>query len=280
VRSLTFKANICGLTIRSNQPPLVMGILNLSPESFYKKSVKDASSIVDAAQKMIDEGASFLDVGARSTSPWASPISVRDEKERLFSALSELDGNITVPISVDTMYADVAEGALSRGVSIINDISGFKNDDHMSRIIADYDAYTILMATQHVPGDPLGINAVMSALSNAVSEAERVGIDSQKIILDPAIGHWIPEKTSEYDFDIINQFERFSSFEKPILVAASRKSFLTSVADKPADERLLSGLVAASIAAYKCGHIVRTHDVAETVEAMRIIHAIKTQMPL
>jgi dihydropteroate synthase len=277
---MAFTSNICGMILRSNQPPLVMGILNLSPESFYKKSVKDASSIVGAAQKMVEEGASFLDIGARSTSPWASPISVNDEKERLFSALSELDGNVDVPISVDTMYADVAEGALSRGVSIINDISGFKNDEQMSRIIADYDACAILMATQHVPGDPLGINAVMSALSNAVSEAERAGIDSHKLILDPAIGHWIPKKSSEYDFDIINQFERFSSFEMPILVAASRKSFLTTAADQPADERLISGLVAASIAAYKCGHIVRTHDVAETVEAMRIIHAIKTQKPL
>ena len=277
---MTFTASICGLTIRSNQPPLVMGILNLSPESFYKQSVKDASSIVGAAQKMVEEGASFLDIGARSTSPWASPISVSEEKERLFSALSALDGNVDVPISVDTMYADVAEGALSRGVSIINDISGFKNDDQMSRTIADYDAHAILMATQHVPGDPLGINAVMSALSNAVSEAERAGIDSNKLILDPAIGHWVPRKTSEYDFDIINQFERFSSFEMPILVAASRKSFLTTVVDKPADERLLSGLVAACIAAYKCGHIVRTHDIAETVEAMRVIHAIKTQKPL
>ena len=277
---MVFTSTICGMTLRSNQPPLVMGILNLSPESFYKQSVKDASSIVGAAQKMVEEGASFLDIGARSTSPWASPISVSEEKERLFSALSALDGNVDVPISVDTMYADVAEGALSRGVSIINDISGFKNDDQMSRTIADYDAHAILMATQHVPGDPLGINAVMSALSNAVSEAERAGIDSHKLILDPAIGHWIPRKTSEYDFDIINQFERFSSFEMPILVAASRKSFLTTAADQPADERLISGLVAASIAAYKCGHIVRTHDVAETVEAMRVIHAIKTQKPL
>ena len=276
---MTFTVKMCGLTIGSAHPPLVMGILNLSPESFYKNSVESTASIVAAAQKMVDGGASLLDVGARSTSPGVSSISIDEEKRRLFSALDALSGNVSVPISVDTMYADIAEGALNRGADIVNDVSGFKVDPQMSHVIAEYDAYAILMATQHVPGDPLGMDAVMSALSNAVSKAEQAGIDSQKLILDPAIGHWIPEKTAEYDFDLIHRFERLSSFEMPILVAASRKSFLASAVDQPAEDRLLSGLIAASIAAYKGGHIIRTHDVSETAEAVKIIHAIKTQKP-
>lgn len=257
-----------------------MGILNLSPESFYKNSVKDASDIVEEAQKMADDGAALLDVGARSTSPWAAPISVEEEKERLLRALKELEGNVDLPISIDTMYADIAEAALNLGADIINDISGLKADPRMGKVIADHDACAVLMATRQKPGDPLGMEAVMSALSNAVSAAEQAGIDSQKIILDPAIGHWISEKTAEYDFDVINQFERFSVFEMPILVAASRKSFLTDAVEKPADQRLLPGLVAASIAAYKGGHIVRVHDVAETAEAMKVIHAILNAKPL
>jgi len=253
-----------------------MGILNLSPESFYKNSVIDASSISEAAQKMVDDGASVLDIGARSTSPWAEPVSVEEEKRRLLAALKELAGNVDIPISVDTMYSDIADAALNCGAEIINDISSLKTDPRMGSVIADHDACAVLMATRQKPGDPLGMNAVLSSLSTAVSDAEQAGISSQKIILDPAIGHWVPEKTAEYDFDIINQFERFSVFEMPVLVAASRKSFLSSVIDKPAEQRLLSGLVAASIAAYKCGHIIRTHDVSETVEAVKIVHAIRT----
>ncbi|WNY24472.1 Dihydropteroate synthase [Methanimicrococcus hongohii] len=274
---MTFTVKICGLTFGGNHPPHVMGILNLSPESFYKNSVRDSSSILEAAQKMIDDGATMLDIGARSTSPWADSISVEEEKNRLFSALKELSGNISVPISIDTMYADAAEGALNRGADIINDISSLKADVRMGKVIADHDACAILMATQKVPGDPLGMDAVMSSLSNAVSHAEQIGIDPQKIILDPAIGHWTPEKTAEYDFDVINRFEKFKVFEMPILVAVSRKSFLNSVVNKPAEERMVSSLVAASIAAYKGGHIIRTHDVSETADAVKVIYAIKNQ---
>lgn len=272
---MTFSVNMCGLTFGGSHPPHVMGILNLSSESFYKKSVRDSSSILEAAQKMIDDGATLLDVGARSTSPWAEEISVEEEKNRLFSALKELSGNISVPISVDTMYAEIAEGALNRGAEIINDISSLKADARMGKVIADHDACAVLMATQKIPGDPLGMDAVMSSLSNAISNAEHAGIDPQKIILDPAIGHWTPEKTSDYDFDVINRFENFNVFEMPILVAVSRKSFLNSVVEKPAEERLVPSLVAASIAAYKGGHIIRTHDVSETVDAMKIIYAVR-----
>ncbi|MDR0767473.1 MAG: dihydropteroate synthase [Methanosarcinales archaeon] len=274
---MTFTAKICGLTFGGNHPPHVMGILNLSPESFYKNSVRDSSSILEAAQKMIDDGAAMLDVGARSTSPWAETISVEEEKSRLFSALKELSGNISAPISVDTMYADVAEGALNRGADIINDISSLKADGRMGKVIADYDAGAVLMATRKIPGDPLGMEAVMSSLFDAVSDAKRFGIDPQKIVLDPAIGHWISEKTPEYDFDVINRFEKFNVFEMPILIAVSRKSFLNAVVDKPAEDRLIPSLAAASIAAYKGGHIIRTHDVSETADAVKVIHAIRSQ---
>lgn len=271
-----FKSKISGLTFGDDQPPYVMGILNLSPESFYKKSVTDASAIVEAAQKMADDGAAVLDIGARSTSPWADPISAEEEKKRLLAALERLEGNVDIPISVDTMYADIAEAALNHGAEIINDISSLKADPRMGPVIADHGACAVLMAARQKPGDPLGMNAVISSLSNAISDAKQAGIDPQKIILDPAIGHWIPEKTAAYDFDVINQYERLSVFEMPILVAVSRKSFLSSVIDKPAEQRLLPGLAAASIAAYKCGHIIRTHDVFETVETMRVVHAIRT----
>lgn len=270
---MALMTKINGLTFEENQPH-VMGILNLSPESFYKNSVLDSSSILDAALKMVDDGASLLDIGARSTAPGVLNITKEEEKNRLFSALDLLFDQISIPISVDTMYADVADGALSRGAAIINDISGLKADENMANVIADYDAGAVLMATQKKPGDPLGMSAVLSSLSDIILNAEQAGIDSQKIILDPAVGHWIPEKTAEYDFDIINRFEAFQIFEKPILIAVSRKSFLNSVVPNPPENRLIPSLVAASIAAYKGGHIVRTHDVFETAKAMKIISSI------
>ncbi|MCL2863726.1 MAG: dihydropteroate synthase [Methanimicrococcus sp.] len=272
---MVLKSKIRGLTFDDCRPPYVMGILNLSPESFYKNSVTNAAGIVGAAQKMVDDGAAILDVGARSTSPWAEPISVGEEKERLLTALKELTGNVDIPISIDTMYADIADAALNAGAEIVNDISSLKTDPRMGAVIAGHDAGAVLMATEKRPGDPLGMGAVISSLTVAVSDAKRAGIDPEKIILDPAIGHWVSEKTAAYDFDVINQFERLLVFEMPVLIAASRKSFLSSAVEKPAEERLLSGLAAASIAAYKCGHIIRTHDVAETVEAMKIVHAVR-----
>ncbi|WNY26625.1 dihydropteroate synthase [Methanolapillus ohkumae] len=276
---MVFQTKICGLKIGGSHPPLVMGVLNLSPESFYQKSVYDPKSLLGAAQKMVDDGASMIDIGARSTAPNSLPISVEEEKKRLLFALDILADNISIPISVDTMYSEIAHAALSKGASMINDISGLKNDPEMARTIGDFDACTVLMATQKRPGDPLGINAVLSALSNSISIAEQSGIDSQKIILDPGIGHWIPEKTSEYDFDMIHHFDRLSAFEKPILIAVSRKSFLGVTTQKPPEGRLISGIAAASIAAYKGGHIIRTHDVAETVDAVKTVHAILTKKP-
>ncbi|WNY25995.1 dihydropteroate synthase [Methanolapillus millepedarum] len=276
---MAFQTRICGLKIGGSNPPLVMGVLNLSPESFYKKSVQDRDSLLSAAQKMVDDGAALLDVGARSTAPNSPSITTEEEKNRLLFALDILADNISVPISVDTMYAEIAEEALHRGASIVNDISGLKNDPDMAGVIGDFDACAILMAAQKKPGDPLGMNAVLSALSNSISMAECSGIDSQKIILDPGIGHWIPEKTSDYDFDLIQHFERLLVFEKPILIAVSRKSFLGDATQKPPEGRLISGVVAASIAAYKGGHIIRTHDVSETVDAVKIVHSILTRKP-
>ena len=270
---MTIMTKICGVSVGGNCPPRVMGILNLSPESFYKNSIQTSSSVLEAAQKMIDEGADFLDVGARSTAPGSEFISVEEEKTRLFSALKELSGNVSVPISVDTMFSEVAKGALKCGADIINDISGLKRDPKMAPLIADHGAAAILMATKNKPGDPLGMDAVLEALSDSVSLAKNAGIGPKKLILDPAIGHWIPEKTPEYDFDVIHQFGRLLVFEMPILVAVSRKSFLGSI-NETVEDRLFSGMIAASIAAYNGGHIIRTHDVSNTVDAVKVIHAI------
>lgn len=265
---------ICGLSVGLNSPPHVMGILNLSPESFYKKSVTDENTILNAAQKMVQEGATIVDVGARSTSPWAPDIPADLEKERLFRALDILEGNIDAVISVDTMYSDIAEGALNRGAHIINDESGLTKDPNMARIISDYDAAAVLMATEKIRGDPLGMDSVLKSLEKIIENAECGGIDRNKIILDPAIGRWIPEKDAAYDYEVLDRFEELNVFNMPIMIALSRKSFMQDVLKKPAEGRLSGTLAATAIAVYKGGRIIRAHDVSETVDAANIAYAV------
>lgn len=271
-----YETEICGLKIGERFPPHIMGILNLSPESFFGGSVIKPENILEAARKMIDEGAAMLDIGARSTSPAAPDIPVSLERERLFSALDILDGNVDAVISVDTMYSEIAEGALRRGAHIINDQSGLTNDPAMAGVIADNDAAVVLMATEKIRGDPLGMDDVISALSGNIDCAVGRGIDPGKIILDPAVGRWIPEKTPAYDFEVLDRFEELSVFNMPLMVAVSRKSFMESVTGKPASGRLSATLAATAVAVYKGGRIIRTHDPAETLDAAETAFALRS----
>ena len=270
---MSFETEICGLKIGDRHPPHVMGILNVSPESFFAGSVRTDAAVLKTAREMVDRGATMIDVGARSTSPWAPDISVETEKERLFAALDTLCGNIDAVISVDTMYADIAEGALRRGAHIINDESGLMNDPKMAEVIADNDAAAVLMATEKVRGDPLGMDAVIASLRKIADFAVSRNIDEKKIILDPAIGRWIPEKDPGYDFEVLDRFEELNVFNMPILVALSRKSFMGDILQKPAEDRLSGTLAATAVAVYKGGRIIRAHDVAETVDAAKIAYA-------
>ncbi|NLI62051.1 MAG: dihydropteroate synthase [Methanosarcinaceae archaeon] len=274
IKKTGVRNKICGLSVGINDPPHVMGILNLSPESFYKSSVKDENTILEAALKMVEEGATMLDIGARSTSPWAPDVPVDVEKERLFKALDAIRGNVDCVISVDTMYAEIAEGALNRGAHIINDESGLIEDPNMAKVIADYDASAVLMATEKVRGDPLGMDAVISSLEKIIENAVNSGIDENNIILDPAIGKWIPEKEPFYDYEVLDRFEELNVFNMPVMIAISRKSFMNDVLKKPAEKRLAGTLGATAVAVYKGGRIIRAHDIKETLDAANIAYTI------
>jgi dihydropteroate synthase len=269
--------NICGIKIGDQYPAHVMGIINFSPESFYGNSVISLDSALEIALKMVEEGATFLDLGARSTWIHAEPISREEELKRILPVLKELEGNVDAVISVDTMFPEIAEEALKRGAQIINDVSGFTADPRMIEVVADYECPAVVMASNKVPGDPIGMNSIIESLETIIQAAEAGGINPENLILDPALGRWTDEKLSIYDLETLDDFERLKIFEKPLLAALSRKSFIGDVLEKPATERLYGSLAAAAIAVYKGAHIIRTHDVPETSDVVKLSGAIRSR---
>lgn len=269
---------IAGLKVGDNHPVRLMGVINLSRESFYKGSVVSADSVLDAAQKMVDEGAELIDVGARSTWHLAETITKHEERSRLIPAVRAL-ADIGVPVSVDTMFSDIADEALSAGADIINDVSGFTADLGMPDVAKEHKCPVILMASSSMPGDPLGMDAVMNSLDRIITQAEDGGINPDNIIIDPAIGKWISGKLPLYDYETIDNLERLRVFGKPVLVAISRKSFVGDTLGKPAGERLFGSLAATAIAVRNGAHIIRTHDVAPTLDAVMVAQNTRAKVP-
>lgn len=272
--------DICGLKIGDRHPVRLMGAINLSPESFYKPSVVDQESILDTARRMVDEGATIIDVGARSTWPLSKPITREEERERLMPALEDLRDNVDAVISADTMFADIAEEALKLDADIINDVSGFTADAGMAEVVADHGCHAVVMASEKIPGDPIGMDAIMNSLDAIIKKADAWGINTSQLILDPAIGKWVAGKEPMYDFETIDEFERLRIFEKPILAAISRKSFIGAVLDKPAEDRLFGSLAATAIVVHKGAHIIRTHDVASTMDVVRVASAVRSRQAI
>jgi dihydropteroate synthase len=273
------------LEIGDNHPTIVMGVLNLSPESFYKGSVYDNKEKIDFATKsMIDNGAKILDLGARSTAPWSEEISIEEEINRMESAMNIVSNIVpeNIILSIDTQYKKVAQRALEISTKlkkkiIINDVSCLKTDPSLGDFIAENDLPVILMASKEVPGDLLTISEIMREFTKTFELLERKGYDLKKIIIDPGIGRWVDEKTPKYDLSIIGNLDKLRSLNKPILVAVSRKSFIGATLNIAEPEKRLNGtLSATAIAVYKGTHIVRTHDVnQQLMEIIKIAEEIR-----
>ncbi|MGB5911498.1 MAG: dihydropteroate synthase [Promethearchaeia archaeon] len=253
-------------------PTVIMGVLNLSPESFYKGSVyNDLNQMKAAALEMINNGANILDLGARSTAPWSKKITIKEEISRFTPAMENICEIIpeNVIISVDTQFSQVAQTAykISKKYEkkiILNDVSCLKTDPMLIDFIVENKIPIILMASKKIPGDLLTIEEITKEFKSTINNLAQKGYDETKIILDPGIGHWIEEKTHIYDLKIINNLSKLRTLNKPILVAISRKSFIGTTLNKPDPKYRLNGtLSATSIAVFNGAHIVRTHDVTE-----------------
>lgn len=254
------------LVIGGDAPPRVMGVLNVSPESFYHDSYIPSADIHKKAVEMIEQGADMLDVGARSTAPNAQAISGTQEGERIEAALKELDGT-GFTISVDTMNPWVLDICLKHDIHAVNDIAGFASEAYAKRV-AQAGLPAFVMATGYTPGDAVGLAETKAALATVVKRCEAAGIDNY--VLDPAIGIWTPWRSYDDNWELCRHFDEFSSFDRPLLAAISRKSFIGNVVNREPEERLAGSLAVTTFLLQKGASIVRTHDVKETVDTIRV----------
>ena len=258
----------------------VMGIINLSPDSFYAGNrCATLDEAVRNAESMVEEGAHALDVGAESTRPGSQPIAEETELKRLAPVVSALAKRVPVPISVDTSKPAVADRVLQEGARIINDVTGLQMHPEMSRVIARHGAGVVVMHMQGTPetmqdnpqyGDVVG--DVLDFLRLSVEIAGSAGIAPGSIAVDPGIGFG---KTLEHNLKLIGSLGRFKVLDKPVLIGVSRKSFIGRILDLTEEERLEGSLAAGVAGVINGADILRVHDVRATVRAVRIAHAIR-----
>jgi dihydropteroate synthase len=252
-----------------------MGILNVTPDSFSDggRFIDPALAIAHATE-MASQGADILDIGAESTRPYggAKPVTADDELARLAPILPAVI-KLGLPVSIDTIKAHVAAWALDRGAAIVNDVWGLQRDPDMASLVAERGVPVIVMHNRETADPATDIIADMNAFfSRSLDIADRAGVTRDKIVLDPGIGFG---KTPEQSITCIARIAEFKRFKLPILIGASRKRFINSVTPSSPGQRL-GGSIASHLDAVKNGAvIVRAHDVAETVQALRVASAIE-----
>ncbi len=262
-------------TLLARGRPLVMGILNVTPDSFSDGGkFLDPGRAVAHAEEMVAQGADIIDIGAESTRPYdgMQPVTADDEMARLKPVLPAVT-RLGVPISIDSLKSEVAAWALDNGASIANDVWGLQRDAHMAEVVAARGVPVIVMHNRDEADPRIDIVADVEAFfARSIAVASEAGIARENIVLDPGIGFG---KTPEQSIVTLAHTAAFRSFGLPLLVGASRKRFINSVSPAPPTERI-GGSIASHIYAVQQGAaIVRVHDVAETVQALRVLAAIE-----
>lgn len=254
--------------------PAVMGVLNVTPDSFSDGGrFLDPSIAIEQAQRMVAAGADVLDIGAESTRPYggAVPVPIEEEIRRLAPVLPGAVG-LGIPVSIDTMKAKVAAWALASGAAIVNDVWGLQRDGDLARVVAEHGVPVIIMHNREGADPSIDIMADIAAFfSRSLDIAVRAGIARENIVLDPGIGFG---KTAEQSVTAVARLAELKSFGLPLLVGASRKRFIDKVSPASPDQRLGGSIAAHVLAAADGAAIIRAHDVPETVQALRIAAAI------
>lgn len=274
----------CGNTkFRWGERTYVMGIVNVSPDSFSGDGLPDISTALAQAQRMVEEGADILDVGGESTRPGSSPIPVEEEIKRVIPVIEKLSSVVTAPISVDTSKWEVAVKALEAGATILNDQWGLKTEPRLGELAAKWNVPIILMSNQRDKGSydatvqrdksnyPDVMGEVISSQKRSIYMALSLGVHRENIILDPGIGFG---KTWQQEIEIVRRLRELKSLGYPVLVGPSRKSLIKMVLNLPANDRVegTAAVVALSIA--NGADIVRVHDVKQMVRVCRMADAI------
>ncbi len=263
--------------------PQVMGVVNVTPDSFsdggtlYSDNALSIAAAVDRAAQMVGEGASFLDVGGESTRPGANAVSVDEELCRVVPVIEALRARFAVAVSIDTSTPQVITAAAQAGAGLINDVRALQREGAL-QAAADTGLPICLM---HIQGEPKTMQQephyddlfgeISSYFAQRIGACEAVGIARDKLILDPGFGFG---KTLQHNLQLLQEMHKLQSFNLPLLVGMSRKSMIGNTLNKPVDERLYGGLAVAVMALERGASIVRTHDVAASVDALRMTHAV------
>ena len=279
----------CGQHQLDLSTPKVMGIINVTPDSFSDGGKFSQTNLAFAhALKLIEEGASILDIGGESTRPNATPVSLQEELDRVIPVIEKLvehfnqNKQISIPISVDTYKPQVMQAAIQAGVSMVNDVRALQEGAGLNKsalqIVANSNVGVCLM---HMQGSPLTMQQnpqysdVLSEVKAFLKARLQASIDSgcraSNILLDPGFGFG---KTREHNITLLHNLESFADLGQPLLVGLSRKSVLGQVTGNDVDARLYSSIAASVIAAMKGAKILRVHDVKATVEALKVVKAV------
>jgi dihydropteroate synthase len=271
-----------GAPLALGERTLVMGIVNVTPDSFSDGGrMFDPKAAVAAALRMVDDGADLLDIGGESTRPGARPVESGEELRRVLPVIEGLAGRVKVPISIDTYKASVADAALAAGASIVNDISGLRYDPELASVVARRGAPVVLMHTRGRSRDMYEqanyhdvVDEVLDELRESIAFAAGAGVPREQMLVDPGIGF---AKDATHSFEVLGRLAEFADLGRPIVVGSSRKSFL----NRPIKQAALTAdgewPTAASVAAAALAgtHVVRVHAVREMAQVVRVADEIQ-----
>jgi len=275
-----FGLDFKGRTVPLGKRPLIMGVLNVTPDSFYDGGrYSNLNRALERAFLMVEDGADIVDIGGESSRPGAKPVGQKEELERVIPVIEKLVPRVKVPISIDTYKSGVARRAIDAGARMVNDISALRMDEKMAKVVRSRGVPVCLM---HMQGTPRNmqknprykdvVSEIFSFLKQRIDFCEQAGIDVEQTIVDPGIGFG---KTVEHNLEILKNLDQFKSLGRPIMIGVSRKSFIGKVLQLEPEERLEGSLAAAVWCVNKGASILRVHDVRETKRALKIVETIQ-----
>jgi dihydropteroate synthase len=261
------------------RPALIMGVVNVTPDSFSDGGkFLDASAAVAHALKLAADGAEILDLGGESTRPGAAPVAEAEELRRVLPVIRQLAGRVNIPISIDTLKPAVARAALAAGASIVNDVAAHREDSAMWCEVAEFRAGYVCMHARNLPpttqenpvyGDV--VRDVGEFFQERLGRLNAAGVAADQVVLDVGIGFG---KTMEHNLQLLANLRSFTTMARPLLIGVSRKSFIGKLLGAGLNERLSASLACACLAVESGAQIIRAHDVAETVQAVRMAEAL------